>query len=269
MSATPRTKEELLVQARDVCGRSEVRSPAQLARLLNVGFDVAAGLIAAIELEGAGRSQSVRQLHSRKGVPSSIGSTFRGLVDIEDRRPQLSTGVAITTERLKLRGWRHSDIEPFDTHCNTRAVMNHLGGVQSREALLEDIIYLMECERDGCTLWVAEKRVDGTFLGFCGLVDVIDENSPVEGELEIGWRIRQDEWRRGYAEEGANAALTYAFEVLKVEQVVARAAVANEASRALMSKLGLQHQPQLDHTPRETGRPLVIHIISREAWLAR
>lgn len=270
MSVTPRTQAELLAQAQDACVRSKVRSPSRLARQLNVGFNVAAALLATIEREGSAKGGRASQdLPHRISNASAKGMSCCSTAEVEDQWLRPSKGVAITTKRLTLRGWRHSDIAPFETHCNTAAVMHYLGGVQTREALLEDIIYFMECERDGCTLWVTEKRMDGAFLGFCGLVDVIDEGSPVEGELEIGWRIREDEWRRGYAEEAAQAALTHAFEVLEAEQVVARAAVVNEPSRALMRKLGMAHQRQLDHTPSDTSRPLVVHVVSRAEWLAR
>ena len=44
-----------------------------------------------------------------------------------------STDTVLETERLILRKWRESDIEPFMQHLNTRNVMRWLGGVQSRE----------------------------------------------------------------------------------------------------------------------------------------
>jgi hypothetical protein len=54
-------------------------------------------------------------------------------------------------------------------------------------------------------------QADGALLGFCGLKIADDPGSPVEGEYEIGWRLREDAWGQGYAKEAATASLDHAF----------------------------------------------------------
>ena len=63
----------------------------------------------------------------------------------------------------------------------------------------------------GFTFWAVERKEDGELLGFCGLKIADDPQSPVEGEYEIGWRLREDAWGRGYAKEAATASLDFAF----------------------------------------------------------
>jgi hypothetical protein len=77
----------------------------------------------------------------------------------------------IETEELLLRSWRTRDEEPYTTHCNTAEVMHWLGGKQSRKALRDDLIWFANKEAEfGTTFWVVEKKDDGIFLGWCGLV---------------------------------------------------------------------------------------------------
>ena len=148
-------------------------------------------------------------------------------------------GTVLTTRRLRLRNWRRGDAVAYSASCNVEAVMRHLGGVQSHSELMEDIEYFRESARDdGFTFWVVERLRDNQFLGFCGLVIIPDEDSPVLGELEIGWRIRSDCWRRGYAEEAARAVIKWAIEQTAAHRLVARIAPANLPSRSLAGKIG-------------------------------
>lgn len=171
--------------------------------------------------------------------------------------------VMIETRHLLLRCWQPGDAELFNRHCNTKAVMRWLGGVQSRRELLDDVQYFTDCQHDyGHTFWVMERRSDGAFLGFCGFVIVEDGDSTVEGELEIGWRLRADEWRNGYSEEAARACLNWAFSNLKPRRVVSRTAQSNVPSRRLMDKLGMRHCELLDYDPKDGSERLVVYTLS-------
>ena len=92
---------------------------------------------------------------------------------------------------------------------NTPAVMRWLGGVQTPEEW--SAAYRAPARlpaRFGHTFWIVERKADGEMLGFCGLKRV---NAPgadaIAGEIEIGWRLREDAWGQGYAKEAAIAAL--------------------------------------------------------------
>ena len=102
----------------------------------------------------------------------------------------------IETERLHLRNWRDQDIAPFIRHTNTPAVMRWLGGVKPEhemKAIVEDRLMRWQDER-GFTFWVVERKADRALLGFCGLK--IADAGPIEGEYEVGWRLREDAWGR-------------------------------------------------------------------------
>lgn len=169
----------------------------------------------------------------------------------------------LETERLRLRSWCREDCKPYHRACNTPAVMRWLGGVQTSAQLRADVDYFFKSEsRDGITFWVVERLVDDAFLGFCGLIRIPVGKCPVAGELEIGWRIRADEWRKGYAFEAASAVLDYAFDRLNTARVLSRAAARNIASQQLMEKLGMKRCPHLNYlAPGETS-PLVAYLIN-------
>ena len=172
--------------------------------------------------------------------------------------------MAIETPRLLLRNWTEADIEPFDRHTNTPAVMRWLGGVQSREQLENAIRNrIMRWQERGFTFWAVERKADAELLGFCGLKLADSEGSPIEGLHEIGWRLREDAWGQGYAKEAAIASLDFAFDRLGVPRVVAITGIQNEASWGLMERLGMTRRPALDHDdPRFPDlNPVIVYDI--------
>jgi RimJ/RimL family protein N-acetyltransferase len=142
--------------------------------------------------------------------------------------------------------------------------MRWLGGVQTRRELKSDVNYFMKSETaEGLTFWAVERKADEAILGFCGLLRIREADCPACGEMEIGWRIREDDWRRGYAFEVATAVLDYAFGQRAIQLVVSRAAAGNTASRELMRKLGMRHTTSLDYIPDGEDVALVTYVIER------
>jgi RimJ/RimL family protein N-acetyltransferase len=176
----------------------------------------------------------------------------------------------IDTDRLCLRNWRREDAEPFERHTNTPAVMQWLGGVKPPEFIhrvVRDRFMPWQDER-GFTFWVVERKGDGELLGFCGIKIADDPGSPVEGEYEIGWRLREDAWGQGYAKEAASASLDHLFTRTGAERVVALTVIGNEPSWGLMERLGMTRRPDLDYSGASWAEGMVIaYIIAKEEWL--
>ena len=177
----------------------------------------------------------------------------------------------IETERLILRDWREGDAERFIRHTNSEAVMRWLGGVKTPE-FLEGVVrtrFLAWQEEHGFTFWVAERKSDGEFLGFCGLKIADGMGSSVAGAVEVGWRFREDVWGQGYAKEAAIASIDFGFDRLQAERIVALTVKENEASWGLMKRLGMRRREDLDyvdaHWP-ETMNPVIVYEVKREEW---
>jgi ribosomal-protein-alanine N-acetyltransferase len=74
-------------------------------------------------------------------------------------------------------------------------------------------------------------------IGCCGL-RAYDLS---QGKYEIGFHIRSDQWRRGYAREAAAAVIDYAFNTLMVNSLFAGHNPNNTASRHLIRQLGFRY----------------------------
>ncbi|HEY0627432.1 MAG TPA: GNAT family N-acetyltransferase [Allosphingosinicella sp.] len=178
----------------------------------------------------------------------------------------------IETERLILRNWREEDVEPFIRHTNTPAVMQWLGGVPPADVLRQRIRERMMRwqEERGFTFWVVQRKADSELLGFCGIKTADDEGSPVCGEYEVGWRLREDAWGQGYAKEAAIASLDFAFDRIGAEQVVALTVIGNEPSWGLMERLGMTRRHDLDYEgPEWAETPVIVYVIRKDEWQGR
>lgn len=172
----------------------------------------------------------------------------------------------LETERLVLRDWRDEDLEALAAMGQDPQVMATLGPLMDREASADLLARLRGmADEHGHTFWALERKEDGRVLGFTGIIRGRD--GPVEGRLEIGWRLVSDCWGRGYASEAARAALDWANANRPGEDVFAITSVTNSRSRTVMARLGMVHEPQLDfdHPRVAVGDPLKAHVTYRKA----
>lgn len=173
----------------------------------------------------------------------------------------------IRTERLLLRPWRDEDLEPFAIINADPRVAEHLPSTLSpaeSDALATKIREGMD-ER-GFGLWAAE-RVDAAgrpFIGFIGL-SVPPFEAAFTPCVEIGWRLAPAHWGIGLATEGARAVARHAFGELGLNEIVSFTVPANRASRRVMEKLGMEHDPaeDFDHPRVPDGHPLRRHVLYR------
>jgi RimJ/RimL family protein N-acetyltransferase len=83
--------------------------------------------------------------------------------------------------------------------------------------------------------------------------------------VEIGWRIAVPYWGKGLATEGSREVIRFAFEWLRLESLVSFTVPENVASRRLMEKLGMTHDPaeDFDHPKLPVGHRLRRHVLYR------
>jgi RimJ/RimL family protein N-acetyltransferase len=183
--------------------------------------------------------------------------------------------VAAETERLRLRTWDDEDEFRFYDVMNTPAVMRWLGGLQTPEEWSAAYQRLRAYQRDfGFTFWIVERKADGVILGFCGLKRANAPGAePFAGDVEIGWRLREDAWRQGYAKEAAVASLDLAFGRFGAPHVVAVTAEKNAPSQGLMNRLGMTRRKDMDFVDQRFARdsevnPQVVYRIDASDWPA-
>jgi RimJ/RimL family protein N-acetyltransferase len=153
--------------------------------------------------------------------------------------------VFLETERLILRRFTEADEDKLFELNSDPAVMRYLTGGKpySREVSQREIVrYLTYYERfAGFGYWAAIERASGDFLGWISLKPqegVRRDTSPAE--VELGYRLRQAAWGKGYATEGARALIRKGYAELGVQRVVANTMTVNIASRRVMEKVGMR-----------------------------
>ena len=173
------------------------------------------------------------------------------------------------TARLILRDWREDDWAEFWRVTNTPAVMRWLGGVMDAAGQAAAQARVESYRSDhGHTFWAVERREDGALLGFCGLKRSNQAGGP-QGIMEIGWRLREDAWGKGYAREAAAASLALAFDRWGADEVIALTVQGNTASWGLMLRLGMERREDLDFDSPDfdpANPRIIVHGITRPAW---
>lgn len=91
----------------------------------------------------------------------------------------------------------------------------------------------------GMGRWAVLRKIDGAYLGWCGLRYV-----PELEKVDLGYRFFKKYWGAGYATESGRACLDYGFKVLNLQTIVARAMKANIGSIRVMEKLGMQFEKE-------------------------
>lgn len=172
--------------------------------------------------------------------------------------------MTITTERLALRPWRDGDKPGFAALVNTPGMMAHMGGVKPRaeiDAILDAQMAMQRAQ--GLSMWAVERREDGALIGICGLRYSSHPGTPIADMLEIGWRVGEAHWRRGYAREAAEASLAWGFAHTTRDRILAWTVPANRPSRGLMARLGMTRRPELDfdHPRFPAGHPVRAHVV--------
>jgi RimJ/RimL family protein N-acetyltransferase len=155
----------------------------------------------------------------------------------------------LSTKRLRLRPWAESDVDEY------RALVTERGnGVPSVAGIRERIAtQLAATAQTGLALLPICRRLEGDFIGYCGL---IVGRSSID-EPEIAYELFQRAHGRGYATEAARAVLDAAIATGRT-RLWSTVGSWNTPSLRVLEKLGFKR----DHvTTKDDGDEVV--------WLTR
>lgn len=151
----------------------------------------------------------------------------------------------LSTARLVLRPFAVSDTAAYAAIRAKPAVVAMLpGGPEAAFRAAADAARLVSAwaeARPGAAPWAVEAREDGRLLGHLGLRPLPE----LGGETELLYMLDSDVWGRGLATEGGAAALRAAFGPLGLRRVIALARPENAASLAVMRKLGMRREGEM------------------------
>jgi len=172
----------------------------------------------------------------------------------------------LETDRLILRPWQEQDRDLFFEINSDPAVMEFFPFRRTRQEADAFLDTLMREQRERVVFAAAELRDTGECIGFCGLHDGDVEPAFPRGTIEIGWRLAVRHWGKGYATEGARAALEHGFSRLDLPEIVSFAVHDNRRSVAVMERIGMTRDPASDfdhpHVP-DTHPDLKRHVVYR------
>ncbi|MFE9965417.1 GNAT family N-acetyltransferase [Streptomyces sp. NPDC005525] len=154
----------------------------------------------------------------------------------------------LETERLILRPWAESDAAEFCALLSERG-----NGTPTVEHIRRSIADLLTAtETTGIAMLPIQRRDEGDFIGYCGLIIC---RSTVE-EPEIAYELFQRAHGRGYATEAAGAVLDAAIATGR-KRLWSTVGAWNTPSLRVLEKLGFER----DHVSTEDSGEVV--------WLTR
>jgi RimJ/RimL family protein N-acetyltransferase len=142
----------------------------------------------------------------------------------------------LQTERLVMRTWRDSDIDPFTAISSDPIVMEFFPKLLTRDEVVAQIERInSKITSDGFGFWALEHA--GELIGFCGISRVWFD-AHFTPAVEIGWRLRRDTWGHGFATEAARAAMAFGWH-LGLDQIIAFLVPNNRPSAAVAERIGM------------------------------
>ncbi|HEX8225727.1 MAG TPA: GNAT family N-acetyltransferase [Allosphingosinicella sp.] len=162
----------------------------------------------------------------------------------------------LETPRLRLRGFRASDLDAQWATMTDPEVVRHLGGPASREDTWRKIIGATGLwDLLGYGYWVVERRADGAYLGHVGFADFKRDMKPgIEGIPEMGWIMARQAQGQGHATEAVLAALDWAGKALGGGEIVAIISHENAPSVRIAEKAGFSHREEAVYK----GEPILL-----------
>ena len=174
------------------------------------------------------------------------------------------SNLQILTPRLLLRPLRMEDFESWAAFMADPDAARYLGGAQPRAVAWRSFMTMAGAwHLQGFSMFSVIERSSQRWVGRLG--PWMPEGWP---GTEVGWGITRDCWGRGYAVEGATAAIAWAFDELGWSEVIHTIDPKNSASQAVARKLGSE-LVRLGQLPAPIDTSVEIWAQSRAAWRAR
>ena len=155
----------------------------------------------------------------------------------------------LTTPRLRLRAFEPRDVDAYAAMMADPEVTRYIGDgrpLTRADAWRQLATFVGHWALRGFGLWAVEERGTGEFLGRIGCWE--PDGWP---GFELAYTLARPAWGRGYAREGAAAALAHARDTLGRTDVISLIRPANARSIRVAESLGAVR----DGTVELFGRP--------------
>ncbi len=153
----------------------------------------------------------------------------------------------LETDRLILREFKLSDAEAFFAMDSNPKVHQYLWNkpVQKMEETIEIIEFVRkQYIENGIGRFAMISKDTNEFIGWAGLKHNTEKVNNKINFYDIGYRLDEKFWGKGYASEATFAWLKYAFETMNIKTIEAAAHTENVASNRILQKIGMQMTEQ-------------------------
>lgn len=163
--------------------------------------------------------------------------------------------IFLETDHLILRKLTQDDVDNLVQLDSDPEVMRFINGgiATTREAIANEFLpyatgYYKKSENLG--FWAIVERQSQEFVGWIFLRPEIDFkllqqlNLAEPDAVELGYRLRQQSWNKGYTTEVAQALIDKSFTDSDINKIIAWALTENKASTKVMQKVGLKLQQE-------------------------
>ena len=168
----------------------------------------------------------------------------------------------LRTQRLLLREMDMADFDALYAVLADAEIMRHYPYTFDGQHVRDWIERNMKRYRKDCFgLWAVCLKDTGEMIGDCGLT-----LQNIDGEIlpEIGFHIRRDCQRKGYAKEAAGAVRDWAFRNTDYPALYSYCKYTNVPSMKTAGSIGMQFVCEY---PDETNGTTHVSAISRKEWL--
>lgn len=139
--------------------------------------------------------------------------------------------------RLLFRELTYDDFADAASVLMDDEIMRKMSPVVSEELVRRWLARRLNQYRTlGYSHWHVSLKESG---GFVGIIGIVPETVEDDAYISLGYLICREHQRKGYAFEGAQACLEWAFRELNLGQIVAIIDETNLPSRRLAEKLGM------------------------------
>jgi len=169
------------------------------------------------------------------------------------------TKLILETGRLQLREFLLEDVDALGEILGDAETMRFYPAPLDRNGVADWIERnRRRYENGGVGLWAMTWKSSGELIGDCGLIRQTIDNA---AEVEIGYHVRRDHWRKGLATEAARACRDYGFAKLEVGSLVSMIRPENFPSRGVAEKNGMMVEKEVEWR----GYQHLVYRIERKA----
>jgi [ribosomal protein S5]-alanine N-acetyltransferase len=147
--------------------------------------------------------------------------------------------IIFQTPRLILRQFTEADAPLILSLNSDPEILKYLHEpiletIEQAEKVLQDII--LPQYKNNLGRWAMHTKNNMDFIGWCGL----KYRSDID-EIDLGYRLMQKAWGKGFATEAAQHTLDHGLNKLQLKLITGRAHIENIASIKVLEKIGMDY----------------------------